>query len=173
MHSQVRDNAVAQEIQAQNDLINRKNIFRNITGLDPENIQPLIKDIDLVSPEPNNVAKWSELAKTGNLNIKIAAMQLQMAAQDVSIAKSGHLPTLNVIGNYQYQGDSGIDSTNASAQQGADTPGSLTSSFTTAGLGLQANLSIYSGGAVSSQVRQAKKHVSGKFTTASVNRKTN
>ena len=83
-------------------------------------------------------------------------MQLQMAGEDISIAKSGHLPSLNVVGYYQYQGDSGIDSTNAAANTAANTPGSLTSSYTSASLGLQANVPVYSGGAVSSQVRQAQ-----------------
>ena len=149
------DAATAQEIQAENDLINKKNILRNMTGLDPEQIQPLVKDIELVSPDPDNVAKWSQLAKTGNINIKVADKQLEMAGVDVSIARSGHLPTLNVVGSYQYQGDGGVDGGNSTTQQQQNTPGSLTSSYSTASLGLQANVPIYSGGSVSSQVRQA------------------
>ena len=41
------DASVAQEISDENDLINKKNIFRNLTGLDPEQIQPLKTDIEL------------------------------------------------------------------------------------------------------------------------------
>ena len=95
------------------------------------------------------------MAKNGNYDIKIAAKQLQMASEDVSIAKSGHLPSLNVMGNYQYQGNGGVDGGNTAAQEQATTAGSLISSYTQASIGLQANVPIYSGGGVSSQVRQA------------------
>lgn len=152
------DAAVAQEIQAQNDLINKKNIFRNITGLDPDQIQPLVKDIDLVSPNPDNVTKWSELAKSGNINIKIASKQLEMAGQDVSIAIAGHIPTLGAQAQYQYAGDAVVDggSSDSQQQQSANSPGALNSSYGYGAVGLQATVPIYSGGAVSSQVRQAK-----------------
>jgi len=42
------DAAVAQELQTQNELINKKNIFKNITGLNPDLIQPLVTKINLV-----------------------------------------------------------------------------------------------------------------------------
>ena len=152
------DASVAQEISDENDLINKKNIFRNLTGLDPEQIQPLKTDIELVSPNPDNVAKWSEIAKTGNVNIKISSKQLEMAEQDVSIAVAGHIPTVGAAVNYQYAGTATIDagdpaqlSNNAPLQ-----PGSISSSYGFGTAGVKANIPIYSGGNVSSQVRQAR-----------------
>ena len=152
------DAAVAQEIQVENDLINKKNLLHNITGLDANQIQPLIKNINLVTPEPNNVNKWSQMAKVGNYDIKIALKQLAMADQDVNIAVSGHLPTLNANANYLYAGTAVIDggSNTEQLQQTTTNPGSITSSYSYAQAGVQANVPIYSGGGVSSQVRQAR-----------------
>jgi outer membrane protein len=150
------DAAVAEEIRDENDLINRKNIYRNITGLDPEQIQPLIKDINLVNPSPDDVNQWSKLAKTGNVNIKIARKQLEMANQDVSIAVSGHIPTLGANVNYAYSGSATIDGGNPNQVIQNSNPGSVGSSYGYGAVGVQANVPIYSGGGVSSQVRQAK-----------------
>lgn len=149
------DSANAQEIQAQNDLINKKNIYRNLVGLDPEQVQPLIENIKLVTPIPDTAEAWSKKAKAGNINIKIALKQIEMAGQDVRIAVSGHLPSLNVAGTYQFQGPSGIDGGNQTLAQSESVPGTPLSSFTVASLGLQLNVPVYSGGAVNSQVRAA------------------
>lgn len=152
------DAAAAEEIRDENDLINKKNILRNITGLDPEQIQPLVKDIELESPNPDNVAKWSDLAKTGNINIKIANKQLEVANEDVSIAISGHIPTLGANANYQYAGDAVVDGGNPNQvlQSAQANPGSVSSSYGYAQVGVAANVPIYSGGGVNSQVRQAR-----------------
>ena len=154
------DVAVADEIKADNELINRKNIFRNLTGLDPELIQPVVQHIELVSPEPQSPDKWSTIAKTNNLNVKLAQLQMQMAREDVSIATSGHLPTLNLNATYQYQGDIGVDGASPAIQQlinqSAGAPGTFLSSFSLGTAAVQVNVPVYSGGAVNSQVRQAK-----------------
>lgn len=155
------DSAVADEIKAENDLLNRKNILQNLTGLDPELIQPVVTNINLVNPNPNTVDAWSSLAKTGNLNIKIAETQMQMAKQDVNIAIAGHLPSVYASGSYQNQGNFNVDSSDPSQNNpliatGANFPGSFPSTYQIASAAVTLNLPIYSGGAVSSQVRQAK-----------------
>ncbi|MCC2626029.1 MAG: hypothetical protein K0R14_1902 [Burkholderiales bacterium] len=150
------DSANAQQIQAENDLINKKNIYRNLVGLDPELIQPLIDDLMLVTPTPNSPDSWSDKAKTNNINIKIAMKQVEMANMDIRIAIAGHLPSLNVAGNYLYQGAGGIDGQNSTVGQSESVPGTPLSSYTTGSLGLQLNVPIYSGGAINSQVRAAR-----------------
>lgn len=153
------DASSAQEIQAENDLIYKKNIFQNLTGLDPELIQPLKDDINLELPNPQSVDNWAKTSKEKNLNIKIADKQKAMASQDVDIAISGHLPTVGVIGSYNYQDSSSIDRVSGPESvinSMSNIPGTPTSNYSTASLGLQATLPIYSGGAVNAQVRQAR-----------------
>lgn len=153
------DSSAAQEIQATNDLIYKKNIFQNLTGLDPEQIQKLSDNIKLDLPTPQNIETWANQAKTNNLNIKVASKQVSMADQDVNIAISGHLPSLNLNGNYTYTDTAGIDNVSGSesAVNGiANIPGTPISSYATGSLGVQLTVPVYSGGAVNAQVRQAR-----------------
>lgn len=153
------DSSTAQEIQATNDVIYKKNIFQNLTGLDPEQIQKLSDNVELSLPTPQSVDKWASSAKNNNLNIKIAGKQVAMADQDVNIAISGHLPTLNVNGSYQYMDTAGIDGVSGSESainNISNIPGTPISSYGTGSLGVQLNVPIYSGGAVNASVRQSR-----------------
>ena len=149
------DAAVAQGISAQNDLINQQNVFRNLTGLSPDLIQPLNDNINLVSPSPNKVDKWSDLAKDNNLNIKMSNLNLAMAKEDISIAKSGHLPTLNLVGSYSYSDQATLDgSDSVQTQIALAAAGENLWGANQAAVGLQLSVPLYSGGGISSQVRQ-------------------
>jgi outer membrane protein len=153
------DSSSAQEIQATNDLIYKKNIFQNLTGLDPNLIQGLNDNIQLDLPSPQNVKVWAKRAESGNFNIQIADKQLAMANQDVDIAISGHLPSVNLVGGYTYTDTAGIDSVSGPESQInniSNIAGTPISSYAVGSLGVQLNLPIYSGGGVSAQVRQAK-----------------
>lgn len=152
------DAAAAQEIQDENNVINKKNIFRNLTGIDPEQIQPLQDNINLELPKPGDAAQWSVIAESGNLNVKIANEQLAMAREDISISKSGHLPVINLTAQYQYTDTGNIDDTNVSSTQLqtiTSIPGSPLSSYGVGSVGLQISVPIFSGGGISAQVRQA------------------
>ena len=151
------DAAAAQEIQDENSLINKKNVFRNITGIDPEQIQPLQEQIKLDTPLPQSDSAWSKIAESSNLNVLISLKQMDMAKQDISIARGGHYPTLTLQAQYQYQDTGNLDSTNnADTQaQGLDYPGGPLSSYGSGSIGLQVSIPIFSGGGVSAQTRQA------------------
>lgn len=153
------DRASADEIQAEDEVINRKNIFNNITGLNPEMVQPILESIELIYPDPDVVDEWAQMAKEGNVKIKIAAKKLDMATEDISIAKSGHLPVINFIGSYTLQGTANITGTDSTAtQQLVNTlqtiPGFPLSAYTGLGAMLQISIPISSGGGVSSKVRE-------------------
>lgn len=154
------DSAHADSIRAQNELINKKNIFHNLTGLDPEQIQPIIPNIILVNPVPNDTNNWVKIARMNNINIKIANLQMKMADQDINIAYAGHLPSFYLSGGYQNIGNANVNGSNQQAQQSLITesniPGVIGSSYVAASAAVTVNLPIYSGGLVSSQVRQAK-----------------
>lgn len=168
------DSSAAQEIQATNELINKKNIFRNLTGLDPEKIQPIKDSINLESPKPSNADTWSVMAESGNLNVRVADKQVAMADEDVNIAISGHLPTVNVVGNYQYQGTGNLDSSTLNtSNDSSNVPGTPLSSYSVGGVGAQLNVPVYQGGGVNAQVRQARANlVAAKQQMVSVERQT-
>jgi outer membrane protein len=78
-----------------------------------------------------------------NLNVKIAAYNLDIATLEIDKQKAGHLPTVDLVGSYLYQGGNGA--TNFS--NGFD--------FRQGQIGVQLNVPIYQGGFVNSKVRQA------------------
>ena len=149
------DAAVAQEISAQNDLINQQNIFRNLAGLNPDLIQPLNDNIHLVSPTPDKVEAWSDKAKNNNLSIKMSNLNLAMAKEDIAIAKSGHLPSLSLVGAYNYTDQANLDGSDSIQTQIAlASAGTNLWGANQASIGLQLNVPLYNGGGISSQVRQ-------------------
>ncbi len=154
------DSALAQSIQAENNLMNRKTIFNNMTGLNSDLVQPLIDQIILELPIPESAGAWSDMMKAGNLNVKIARAQLNMAEEDISIARSGHYPSLNVVGNYQMLGTSNITSTDSATTQAyfnqlSNIPGIPSASYSMASVGLQLSIPIASGGGINSNIRKA------------------
>jgi outer membrane protein len=149
------DSAVAQYLSAQNDYVYRKNIFYNITGLDADNISPLIDVINLQDLKPDSSESWSYMAKNGNINIKIALEQLNMAKEDIKIANAGHLPVISLNGSYTKLGDSNIDRADSYFSNTANIPGSPFASTTQGAIGIQLSMPLYNGGAISSQVRQS------------------
>ena len=153
------DTSAAQEIQAENELINQKNNFNNITGLNPELVQPIVESLALVSPSPDDVEEWAHIAKISNLDILVATKQVDMSLEDINIAKSGHLPIISFTGSYQLQGTANLLQTDSAATEAlvnqlAATPGFPMSNYTGLGAMLQVSIPISSGGGVSSQVRQ-------------------
>jgi outer membrane protein len=154
------DSALAQSIQAENNLMNRKTIFHNMTGLNPDLVQPLIDQIILELPSPESASSWSDMMKAANLNVKIARTQLNMAKEDISIARSGHFPSLSVVGNYQMYGTSNINGADSAATQTyfnqlSNIPGIPSASYSMAAVGLQLSIPIASGGGINSAIRAA------------------
>lgn len=152
------DAASAQEIQDNNDLIAKKNDFRNISGLSPEQITTLIESINLTSPSPNNDTEWWDIAKTKNINILMANKQVDIAKENISMYRAGHYPTLNFQAQYQYQDTSSLDGGNISNQQMQNMTyaGGPFSTYGAASAGLQLSIPLSTGGMVNSQTRQAQ-----------------
>ncbi|MFN7095579.1 MAG: TolC family protein, partial [Burkholderiales bacterium] len=92
------DSASAQELQADNELINQETLFHNLTGLNANLIQPLAKNILLIAPVPSKIEQWVQMAKVHNKTLKIATTQLAMALADIRIAKANHMPTVKLSG---------------------------------------------------------------------------
>lgn len=152
------DSANADAIDSENDLINKRNLLFNLTGLKPELVDPLVEKINLPDIESQQLESMIAISNNKNLKIQLARKQLQMAQEDVNIAKAGHLPTVTLNGQYNYQGNSINDSSNFSQNAVAPTPGGgfgMLGEYNNAQVGLQVSIPIYSGGLVNSQVRAA------------------
>ncbi|MBI4189875.1 MAG: TolC family outer membrane protein [Betaproteobacteria bacterium] len=137
------DLAVSQEIAAQNDLEIKRQTLRQIIGRLPPGLAKLSARFIPALPQPNSMDAWVEQSAASSLQVKIAQAALDIAAQEVSKNRGGHLPTLDAVASYT---DSG---------SGSGLQGGSGSDSSTKYIGLQLALPIYQGGLTSSKVREA------------------
>lgn len=140
------DAAVAQEINARNTLDIARESLREITNRDFSYLAALSDDMPLERPNPTHIDTWEGRALKQNLELLAADAALQVIAKEMDIAKAGHYPTLDLIGQYR-----AYDNTDAGYSS------SLESSDTT--VRLELSIPIYSGGLTSSRVRQASQEM--------------
>ena len=137
------DLAVSQEIAAQNDLEIKKQTLRQIIGRTAPEISKIGTGFTAQLPVPNNMDNWVENGTSTSLQVRIAQANLDIAAQDVSKNRGGHLPTLDAVATYN-------DSAQGAGFQIG--PGYDTSIRY---IGVQLAVPLYQGGLVNSKVREA------------------
>jgi len=146
------DNARARAIVARNNLADAKEALRELTGRYFEDYEPLQEVLPLVEPDPVGADQWVELALQTNPSVLASRAAMEVAEANVRLARSGHFPTLDLIGtlnrfdNNKYQYTDPIT--------GAQRSGSLTADDSQLQLAL--TVPLYQGGRVSAQTRQAR-----------------
>jgi outer membrane protein len=141
------DQIVAQEISAQNDLDNKLAALRAIIGRAPKDLKGFTGKFQPQLPVPNTLEPWVEKAISENYQVRIAKANLDIASLEVDRQRAGHYPTVDLVASFN-QGYAG-----AAASTG--TLGAFASDSRLGLIGLQLNVPIYQGGAISSRVRQA------------------
>jgi len=139
------DLATSQEIASQSDLEFKKRALQQIIGKYPERLEPLKPSIELNPPSPDAMEEWASVATSQGYPVRGQEAALEIAVREIERTRAGHLPTLNLVGS------SGSTLASISAT-GISNVG--TDSITRI-IGLQLALPLYSGGNVSSLVRQA------------------
>jgi outer membrane protein len=138
------DQAVAQNIEAENLLANTKENLREVTGRYYEHLAILLEESPLVAPDPQDVDAWLDVAKERSLSLIAADKGMQIAREEVSRNRAGHYPTLDLVASYGYtEADGGVFA-GLTGREIDDTR-----------VGVQLNLPIYQGGRVSSLTREA------------------
>ena len=140
-----RDQALADEINADNELANSYETLRELTGIDHRNLDVL--NTERFSPQKTAFGsdKWLELAIDKNLQLHSARIGKDIAKEQIDLAKTGHEPTLDLgaglsTSTSDYKNEiAGRDSDNSQGN-----------------IGLSFKLPLYSGGATSSQVKQSQ-----------------
>ncbi|HYD75383.1 TolC family outer membrane protein [Ramlibacter sp.] len=87
------------------------------------------------------LAAWQARARQASAEIRMLQAQADAAREDIAKAEAGHKPTLDLLLQRSRSGSENVTR--------------IDSRFDNTSFGLQLNVPIYSGGAVSSQVRQA------------------
>ncbi|PVV06452.1 MAG: type I secretion protein TolC [gamma proteobacterium symbiont of Ctena orbiculata] len=135
------DAARASEIAAENSLDNAWEALFEIIGPQPKNeLAKLGEDLSLNPPVPNVLQEWSDTAQQQNYSIIAARAGLESLKQEIDVSRSGHYPTLDLVGGYTMNRSDSDTATEAD----------------TGTIGLSLEVPIYTGGAVSAQTRQAQ-----------------
>lgn len=139
------DSIVAQEIGAQNDLVNKREALRQITGTFHEKLASLKDNLPLITPQPANVDAWSDTAKRQNFALSASRFAVDAAKQNVNANFSGHLPTLNATAAY-----------NDGSQSKENAANGLRVNTNSSSVGLQLTVPLFSGGGVTAQTNKAQ-----------------
>ncbi|PLX59735.1 TolC family outer membrane protein [Sedimenticola selenatireducens] len=134
------DQSRADLIQAENALDNAREAQQEIIMQVVDDLAPLAAELPLNPPQPQNPEQWAETAQTQNLSLQAANYGVDIARLNIDLQDSGDSPTLDLVGSHS------LDVSNN--ENGTD--------LHTTVIGLQLNLPLYTGGAVTSRTRQAR-----------------
>lgn len=141
------DNAVTEEIRAENAIFSAEEELRVITNTYPRNINTLNTNrFSTSTPTPNSADEWQKAAEAKNLDLIASKVGVEVAKQSINSARAGHYPTLDFSASYnRTDGESETNSVNINAPTLDDYS-----------VGVTLNVPIYSGGAIESSVRKAQ-----------------
>ncbi|MGZ5072265.1 MAG: TolC family outer membrane protein [Usitatibacter sp.] len=138
------DQTVAKAIADKNDLEVKRRALQAIIGKLPEGLTPLREPLQLGEPRPNDIEAWVQSAQDSSYTIANARANYEIFRQEVDRQRAGHLPTLDLQGNFA-----------RSSNPQSAVPGALGAVANAGSVGLSLAIPIYSGGLVQSRVREA------------------
>lgn len=146
------DQAAAALIQAKRALATARELLRELTGESFDMLATPVDDMPLKSPDPSNEEQWVTKALDQNLQIISARLATDIAKQDVRVARSGHLPSFDIVATHGSSDDRGTRTITNPGAPPLGVPADADSESDS--ISLQVTVPIYSGGATSSRVRQ-------------------
>jgi outer membrane protein len=165
-----RDSAAAQVIDAKRQLASNQQALREITNQEYESLSKPGEDMPLRNPEPADPERWVSVSMDQNLSLVSSRLGADVARDAVEINRGGHFPSIDLTGAKQEsRGD--VDETLSFGGP----PGTIKFPQIQSGnsVGLQFTVPIFSGGLVSSQVRQAQySWIAAKERVTTVSRQT-
>jgi outer membrane protein len=135
------DLVISQEFAASADLENKRSALLAIVGGDAVALAPLRTGITLASPQPAAIEPWLSAAQSQNYGVTVGELSVESAKRDIERNRAGHLPTLDLVAsNTRYIAAGDI----AYSQRSTGNA-----------IGVQLNVPIFSGFAVTSRVRES------------------
>lgn len=83
-------------IAAENELADRLQALREITGQLPGTLSVLPDNIPLAAPEPRDAEQWVSASVDGNLLLEARRLGVEVARLEIARQKAGHFPTLDL-----------------------------------------------------------------------------
>ena len=140
------DRANANEINARNTLTNSYLGLQELTGFEHKSLN-VLDTVRFSAPASETTsADWKTISTDKNLQLHVQRIAKEIAMEQISLAESGHQPTLDLVAGIGYNKN---DPSNESAFN-------FKSDTNAGNIGLQFNLPIYTGGAISAQSQQAQ-----------------
>lgn len=136
------DNAETAKIQAENNVYSAEEVLRELTNIYPKNMSILNTErFSASKPLPSSADAWQQTAEAKNLSLILNKVSVDIAKENIKVARAGHLPFLDLNANI-----------NNSKDHSLNNPPNLNNRS----IGIQLTVPIYSGGATSSVVKQAQ-----------------
>ncbi|MCT8264854.1 outer membrane channel protein TolC [Proteus terrae] len=145
------DSVLAQEVVGRNQLDNALEKLRQVSGIYYINLASL--NIDRFSTtSPDSIEKLLKDAEERNLSLLSARLGQDLARENIRLAQSGHLPTVDL------NASTGVSNSHShgSALPPATVGNSRNSYNGQNSIGLSVSIPLYTGGRTSSQVEQAQ-----------------
>lgn len=142
-----QDSATAGVIAAKRALASSQEVLREITGEAYATLAKPADDMPLDQPQPLNEQGWVDQAVEQNLNVIAARLGTDVAKRDIEIARSGHLPSVDL-----FVSRTEFDSEATQINNGRKGPADSDQVQDT--IGVQVTVPIFSGGITQSRVRQ-------------------
>ena len=145
------DQAVADEIDAQNTLNNKRALLEQIVNHRVVELATIAPATPVPNIYPTNMNLWIDQAKRYHYDVQLGEVAVENADRDISKAYSGHLPTVDLVASRSYSNTGSADSLNnivTGVQNNASAPNKSNQ------IGVQMSIPIFSGFSVQSKVRQ-------------------
>ena len=142
-----RDIILAQELEAQNQLDHSRRTLRALVGRPIEKLSPLISErLSMALPRPTAFERMACVGRSGSAELISARAQIEVTEKEVSKARSGHYPTVDLVANRNLSGNESLASLTALGD----------TAYRQNTVGIQMNIPIFAGGSTSATVRQAE-----------------
>ncbi len=132
----------ATQIESQYLLDDAVIALQELTGQFDENVYILKETINFPNPDPDEDETWTQKALALNISLTSKRQAVQVARSEAKRLRSGHFPTLDLSGKYNF------NATDGSLFGGG-------SEVETAEVAVSLNFPIYQGGFISSKTREA------------------
>lgn len=138
------DLATSTEIAAQSALEVARANLQQITGKPVDELLGLRPEAAIPGPQPADVNAWAAQAEATNPQVGLAGYNMETAQREANKAKSGHLPSVDLVASYGFTNSTGL----------ATQQVNVASRNNNGQIGVQLTLPIYSGGQIQSRVRE-------------------
>lgn len=136
------DLTVAQQLEARQNSEYTRRKLEVLVNQPVKDLAPVdVRRIRLVPPTPASVEEWTAIADASSPEVDLARAQTETARADVDRVRSAHYPTVDAYAQLSRSRSDNVNSVNTEYYQKS--------------VGIQVSVPIFSGGYITSQVREA------------------